>query len=167
MAKLNSALLFRCYIWLTETIYTAGYITRQEIDEKWARNTSLNHHNESRIPERTFHNWKNAIEDMFQIVIRCDRSCNRAYYIENRDDLKHDDVRAWMLNTFAVNTLINDSQDLKRQILFEQIPSGQRFLAPVIEAMRDKVVLRMTYQSFSKAHPSTFTVKPYCVKVYR
>lgn len=167
MAKLNSALLFRCYIWLTETIYTAGYITRQEIDEKWARNTSLNHHNESRIPERTFHNWKNAIEDMFQIVIRCDRSRNRAYYIENRDDLKHDDVRAWMLNTFAVNTLINDSQDLKRQILFEQIPSGQRFLAPVIEAMRDKVVLRMTYQSFSKTHPSTFTVKPYCVKVYR
>lgn len=167
MAKLNSALLFRCYIWLTETIYTAGYITRQEIDEKWARNTSLNHHNESRIPERTFHNWKNAIEDMFQIVIRCDRSRNRAYYIENRDDLKHDDVRAWMLNTFAVNTLINDSRDLKRQILFEQIPSGQRFLAPVIEAMRDKVVLRMTYQSFSKAHPSTFTVKPYCVKVYR
>ncbi len=167
MAKLNSALLFRCYIWLTETIYTAGYITRQEIDEKWAHNTSLNHHNESRIPERTFHNWKNAIEDMFQIVIRCDRSRNRAYYIENRDDLKHDDVRAWMLNTFAVNTLINDSQDLKRQILFEQIPSGQRFLAPVIEAMRDKVVLRMTYQSFSKAHPSTFTVKPYCVKVYR
>ena len=167
MAKLNSALLFRCYIWLTETIYTAGYITRQEIDEKWGRNTSLNHHNESRIPERTFHNWKNAIQDMFQIVIACDRTRGRAYYIENKDDLNHDDVRAWMLNTFAVNTLINDSQDLKRQILFEKIPSGQRYLAPVIEAMRDKVVLRMTYQSFSKAHPSTFTVKPYCVKVYR
>ena len=167
MSKLNSALLFRCYIWLTETIYSAGYITRNEIDAKWARNTSLNHHNESRIPERTFHNWKNAIEDMFQIVIGCDRSRGRAYYIENSDDLKHDDVRAWMLNTFAVNTLINDSQDLKRQILFEKIPSGQRFLTPIIEAMRDKVVLKMTYQSFSKSHPSSFTVKPYCVKVYR
>jgi len=72
-----------------------------------------------------------------------------------------------MLNTFAVNMLINDSQDLKRQILFEKIPSGQRFLAPIIEAMRDKIVLKMTYLSFSKSHPSTFTVKPYCVKVYR
>jgi len=167
MSKLNSALLFRCYIWLTETIYSAGYITRQEIDEKWARNTTLNHHNESSIPERTFHNWKNAIQEMFQIVIACDRSRGRAYYIENKDDLKHDDVRAWMLNTFAVNTLINDSQDLKRQILFEKIPSGQRFLSPIIEAMRDKVVLKMSYQSFSKSHPSAFTVKPYCVKVYR
>lgn len=167
MSKLNTALLFRCYIWLTETIYSAGYITRQEIDDKWARNTTLNHHNESHIPERTFHNWKNAIQDLFQIIIACDRSRGRAYYIENKDDLKHDDVRAWMLNTFAVNTLISDSQDLKRQILFEKIPSGQRFLAPIIEAMRDKVVLKMTYQSFSKSHPSTFTVKPYCVKVYR
>lgn len=167
MSKLNSALLFRCYIWLTETIYTAGHITRQEIDAKWARNTTLNHHNETHIPERTFHNWKNAIQEMFQIVIACDRSQGRAYYIENKDDLKHDDVRTWMLNTFAVNTLISDSQVLKRQILFEKIPSGQRFLAPIIEAMRDKVVLKMTYQSFSKSHPSTFTVKPYCVKVYR
>lgn len=167
MAKLNSALLFRCYIWLTETIYSADYITREEIDAKWARNTSLNHHNESHIPERTFHNWKNAIQEMFQIVITCDRSHGRAYHIENKDDLKLDDVRSWMLNTFAVNTLINDSQDIKRQILFEKIPSGQRFLAPIIEAMRDKVVLKMTYQSFSKSHPSTFTVKPYCVKVYR
>ena len=167
MAKLNTALLFRCYIWLTETIYTAGYITREEIDAKWAHNTSLNHHNESCIPERTFHNWKNAIQEMFQISIACDRSRGRAYYIENKDDLKHDDIRAWMLNTFAVNTLINYSQDLKRQILFEKITSGQHFLAPIIEAMRDKVVLKMTYQSFSKAHPSTFTVKPYCVKVYR
>ena len=167
MSKLNTALLFRCYIWLTETIYSAGYITRQEIDDKWARNTTLNHHNESHIPERTFHNWKNAIQDLFQIIIACDRSRSRAYYIENKDDLKHDDVRAWMLNTLAVNTLISDSQDLQRQILFEKIPSGQLFLAPIIEAMRDKVVLKMTYQSFSKSHPSTFTVKPYCVKVYR
>ena len=140
MSKLNTALLFRCYIWLTETIYSAGYITRQEIDDKWARNTTLNHHNESHIPERTFHNWKNAIQDLFQIIIACDRSRGRTYYIENKDDLKHDDVRAWMLNTLAVNTLMSDSQDLKRQILFEKIPSG---------------------------HPSTFTVKPYCVKVYR
>ena len=102
MSKLNTALLFRSYIWLTETIYSAGYITRQEIDDKWARNTTLNHHNESHIPERTFHNWKNAIQDLFQIVIACDRSRGSAYYIENKDDLKHDDVRAWMLNTFAV-----------------------------------------------------------------
>lgn len=40
MSKLNTALLFRSYIWLTETIYSAGYITRQEIDDKWARNTA-------------------------------------------------------------------------------------------------------------------------------
>ena len=118
MAKLNSALLFRSYIWLADTIYTAGHITRKEIDEKWARNTSLNHHNESHIPERTFHNWKNAIEDMFEIVISCDRARGRSYYIENADDMERGGIRAWMLNTFAINNLINESHHLKRQILF-------------------------------------------------
>lgn len=167
MAKLNSALLFRCYIWLADTIYTAGHITRKEIDEKWARNTTLNHHGESCIPERTFHNWKNAIEDMFEIVISCDRARGRSYYIENADDMEQGGIRAWMLNTFAINNLINESHHLKRQILFEKIPSGQRFLTTIIEAMRDKVELKMTYQSFHKDYPSTFMVKPYCVKVYR
>ncbi|MBQ0136978.1 MAG: WYL domain-containing protein [Bacteroidales bacterium] len=167
MAKLNSALLFRCYIWLADTIYTADHITRKEIDEKWARNTTLNHHGESCIPERTFHNWKNAIEDMFEIVISCDRARGRSYYIENADDMEQGGIRAWMLNTFAINNLINESHHLKRQILFEKIPSGQRFLTTIIEAMRDKVELEMTYQSFHKDYPSTFMVKPYCVKVYR
>lgn len=167
MAKLNSALLFRCYIWLADTIYTAGHITRKEIDEKWARNTTLNHHNESHIPERTFHNWKNAMEDMFEIVISCDRARGRSYYIENADDMEQGGIRAWMLNTFAINNLINESHHLKHQILFEKIPSGQHFLTTIIEAMRDKVQLKMTYHGYHKDHASTFMVKPYCVKVYR
>lgn len=167
MSKLNSGLLFRSYVWLADAIYSAGHITREEIDRKWSQDTTLNHHNESRIPERTFHNWKAAIQDMFGINIECDRSRGRSYYIANADEMEKDGIRAWMLNTFSVNNLISDSHDLKQQILFEQIPSGQRFLTPIIEAMRDKVVLQMTYHGFGKNHATTFNVKPYCVKVYR
>lgn len=167
MEKQSSALLFRCYIWLVETIYTAGHISRADINRKWAKNSTLNYLHESAIPERTFHNWRHAIEDLFQIIIECDRSLGRTYYIEDADDLARGGVRQWLINTFAVNNLINESHHLKHQILFEKIPSGQRFLTPIIEAMRDKVELKMTYHGYHKDHPSTFNVKPYCVKVYR
>ena len=72
-----------------------------------------------------------------------------------------------MLNTFAVNNLINESHKLKRRILFEQIPSGQRYLTPIIEAMRDNLTLEITYQSFWRDEPHTFTIEPYCVKVFK
>lgn len=76
-------------------------------------------------------------------------------------------VRTWLLNTFAVNHLINESHHLKRRILFEEIPSGQRFLTQIIEAMRDNKTLEMSYQSFWNETAHTFEVAPYCVKVFR
>ena len=37
MAKQNTALLLSRYIWLIDTISSAGYITRDEIDIRWSR----------------------------------------------------------------------------------------------------------------------------------
>ena len=69
-------------------------------------------------------------------------------------------MRTWLLNTFAVNHLINESHHLKRRILFEEIPSGQRFLTQIIEAMRDSHTLEISYQSFWNDTPRTFEVAP-------
>ncbi|MFV0587705.1 WYL domain-containing protein [Bacteroides reticulotermitis] len=49
----------------------------------------------------------------------------------------------------------------------EQIPSGQIYLAPIIEAMRDSLSLEITYQSFWHDTDHTFEVYPYCVKVFK
>lgn len=51
--------------------------------------------------------------------------------------------------------------------MFEEIPSGQRFLTPIIEAMRDEVTISLTYQGFHDAEPYTVEVLPYCVKVFK
>lgn len=165
MAKQSTASLFRYYIWLVETIYSAGRISREEINRRWAR-SRLNSDQSNEIPERTFHNWKHAIEDLFEIIIECDRKTG-SYYILNADEMNAGGIRTWLLNTFAVNNLINESHRIKGQILFEHIPSGQRFLTPIIEAMRDHRRIRLTYKSFRHDDPSTFSVSPYCVKVYQ
>ena len=158
--------LFRRYIWLIDIIYQAGYITREEIDRKWS-NCSYNYDHERSIPERTFHRHKEAILELFDIEIKCSKSHGNAYYIANADDMKMGGVRQWLVNTFAVNNLINESHHLKRRILFEHIPSGQRFLTPLIEAMRDEVTVRITYQGYHDPEPYTAEVRPYCVKIFK
>lgn len=164
MPKQNSSILFNRYIWLIDLIYSAGYITREEIDRRWSR-ASLNFDHESMIPKRTFHRYKDAIQEMFQIDIRYNKS--RGYYIENTEDIQRDELRQWLIGTFAVENLIGESSELRRRILLEDIPSGQRHLTPIIEAMRDGVKIRIMYQSFHSAEPSTFILAPYCVRVFR
>ncbi len=164
-SKSNAATLFNRYVWLVDTIYRAGRITFEEINERWQR-SSLNETGEE-LPLKTFHNHKNAIQQMFDINIECNRKGGYLYYIEHAEDMERGGVRTWLLNTFAVNHLINESHHLKRRILFEEIPSGQRFLTQIIEAMRDNRTLEMTYQSFWNETAHTFEVAPYCVKVFR
>ena len=149
---------------MIDLIYSAGYITREEIDRRWSR-ASLNFDHESMIPERTFHRYKDAIQEMFQIDIRYNKS--RGYYIENTEDIQRDELRQWLIGTFAVENLIGESSELRRRILLEDIPSGQRHLTLIIEAMRDGVKIRIMYQSFHSAEPSTFILAPYCVRVFR
>lgn len=163
-SKSNAATLFNRYVWLVDTIYRAGHITFEEINERWQR-SSLNETGEE-LPLKTFHNHKNAIQQMFDINIECNRKGGYFYYIEHAEDMERGGVRTWLLNTFAVNHLINESHHLKRRILFEEIPSGQRFLTQIIEAMRDNRTLEMSYQSFWNDTPRSFEVAPYCVKVF-
>lgn len=157
--------LFNRYVWLVDIIYRKGKITFEEINEYWLK-SSLNFDGED-FPLRTFHNHRQAIELMFDINIECDRRNGYKYYIENSEDMERGGVRSWLLNTFAVNNLINESHKLKQRILFEKIPSGQMHLTTIIEAMRDSSILEMTYQSFWRKAPSTFEVYPYCIKVFK
>lgn len=156
--------LFDKYIWLVDTIYRARKITFEEINERWLRSRLSEGED---IPLRTFHNWRIAIEQVFDININCNRKGGYYYYIENADDMQKGGVRNWLLNTFAVNNLINESHHLKRRILFEEIPSGRKYLTSVIEAMRDGLEIELYYQSYWYEEPSTYTLQPYCIKVFK
>ncbi|MBR5470297.1 MAG: hypothetical protein IKU78_07500 [Paludibacteraceae bacterium] len=113
MSKQNTALLLSRYIWLIDTIYSAGHISREEIDRRWCR--SLLSNGEMAIPERTFHRYKDAIQELFQINIAYSKL--HGYYIDNTNDLQRDELRKWMINTFAVNNLIKDGVQLRKHIL--------------------------------------------------
>ena len=163
MNKSSSMYLFECYIWLVNTI-ARGPITLAEINDKWAR-ASVNDYKKDNIPECTFHRWKNCVQLLFDVTIKC--NSYGQYYIEDGDNLRGENWRNRMFQLFAMNSLIKDSNGLRDRILYEPIPSGEKYLTAVVEAMRDSCLLEMTYQGFAKVEPSTFLIAPYCIKMFK
>ena len=104
---------------------------------------------------------------MFEIDILCDRKDGSKYYIEYEKDLKKGEIRTWLLNTFAVSNLVNESHKLKERILFENIPTGQMYLTTIIEAMKENSSIRITYQKFILNKGYSFEIHPYCVKIFK
>lgn len=161
--KSSTAYLFNCYIWLLNTILR-GPISRAAIDEKWAH-ANANEYKQDYLPESNFHRWKTTVELLFEVKIKCNG--NNEYYIEEATDLRNADLRLRLLNLMSMDSLLKDTKELSDQILFEPIPSGEKFLAPIIEALRDKTAIEMTYQGFTKDYPATFIVEPYCLKMFK
>ena len=108
--------LFDKYIWLVDTIHRAGRITLREINEKWAMSPL---YDGADIPRRTFNNWKEAIQQAFDINIECRRTGGYHYYIENPEDLENSTTRSWLLNTFTVKNIISESKGIRDRILLE------------------------------------------------
>lgn len=156
--------LLNKYIWFVETIYNAKRITYEEINEKW-RNNALSDGLD--LPSRTFHKWRIAVEEMFGLIIDCERKGGYHYYIANADELKEGNIRNWLINTFSISNLLVDNLQLHERILLEEIPSGQKYFAQIIDAMKSNNLINMTYRSYWKDNSHNFDVEPYCVKLFR
>ncbi len=154
---------FNRYVWLIETIRRAGYISFREISDKW-RGSSLNKTGEA-LSERTFHNHREAVLNVFGIEIKNDRSLG--YYIGDDSDVEGDSLRQWMLDSLSMNSLLNESAGLRDRILFEKVPSNNKFLADITEALKEGKTVEMTYQSFHSERCHTFEVHPYCLKLFK
>ena len=155
---------FKSYIWLLETLQARGRMTLKEIKDAWLR-SSVNDEGKD-LANRTFANHVAAIADIFGIDIVCDRRDN-TYYIENDEELGGRGIQAWMLNALSLNALLNESAGLRNQIFFENVPSSQEHLTTIIQAIREKRMLEITYQSFDQTEPFDSVVEPYFLQQYR
>ncbi len=154
----------RKYTWLIETIRSAGKISHKELSKKWEQSTE----NDEGAPlaRATFNRWKEAISDMFGISIACQRTGGYLYYIENPEDIDNDELKRWMLDTFAVGNLLGEYLTQKERILVPEIPSGRVWLTAILSAIKGNRLLNLTYRSFQQDKDSTFPVAPYCVRLF-
>lgn len=152
------------YVWLVETIYRAKRISLKEINRKWLANDMSDG---LEIPERTFHKWRIAVEELFGLSIANEGRGEYRYYIENASELSSGSLRSWLFNTLSVSSLLQANIGIKDKILLEEIPEGREYLPVIIETLKKNTMLCMTYQSFFRDEENTFDVEPYCLKLFR
>lgn len=158
---MSTAGLLNRYVWFVTTIYNRGPISLVELQRRFESHFGRG----EELGERTFHRYKEAVMELFDIEIQFDRT-RRGYVVTDREGINNMAMRKWLLQTFSVNSILHESQDLKNRILLEDVPSGQQHLTTIVDAMREGVKLSMIYQSFGAEKPSTFDVEPWCVKLF-
>ena len=152
------------YFWLMDTI-ASGRLTREDINRRWAH-CRYNDNGESEFPERKFHRYKEEIQEIFDINIRCNRAHNY-YYIDNKDDISGGFTRKWLLNAMAVHSMMDQAQDMNDCILYEDIPEGSQYLSLIVDAIKQRHQLSFTYHSFNRQEQYELTLAPYCLKVFK
>lgn len=156
--------LFRRYIWLVNTIHYAKNITLAEINDKWL-NSDLSEGEP--LARATFNRYKTAIEEIFDIIIECDRRDGYTYYIRNAEVLEGDTLQKWLLSTLSVGHIVTDNIHLQDRMLLENIPSGEGVLQTVIEAMKNGVAVSFFYHKYGAGQSYKVVVEPYCVKLFQ
>ena len=155
---------FKSYVWLLETLQSRGALTLKEIKDLWKR-SSVNEEGKE-LATRTFSNHISAIADVFGIDIVCDRRYN-TYYIENLEDVGGNSIREWMMDALCLNSLLNECVSLRDRVIFENVPSGRKFLATIIQAIRDNKKLEICYKSFRQVETVSMIVEPYFLKEFK
>ncbi len=161
---MKSYALFQEYIWLVNTIHKAGKLTLSEINERWLRSEMSEGIS---IARSTFNRHRDAILDMFGIIIECDKKDGFRYYIYNEEVLEEDSIQNWMLSTLSVNSVLAESKGVYERILLERIPSDGDNLHKFIEAMKRGVRVRVGYRRYgADSYKTTMKLDPYFVKLF-
>lgn len=152
--------LLQKYLWIINKIRTSGRIRLSELQRDWECSAISDG---ERLPRRTFIYNKEAIQELFDINIECDRRTNE-YYIEEPDDLQRQNTINWMLNSFSVYMELADSHTISSRIILEEIPSAHTYLNTVLAAIRANKVLEINYQPFG-SDVFAMQMQPYFVQL--
>ena len=159
---MKPALIFQQYIWLINAFRRHGRMTLDELNERWVREEVAEGNPLSRS---TFNRHRDAILDMFGVILDCDVKGGYQYFIANREVLDDDSLERWMLSTMTVGGLLSDNISLKDRIILENVPAGEEFLQTIIRAIKSGKKILMTYQRFG-AESYEKVVEPYALKLF-
>lgn len=158
-------IMMRRYVWLINTIYRAKRITFKEINARWSGDVDISRGGDLSI--RTFKRWLDNISDLFGLTIVNERRGEYCYFIENIEDINEGGLQSWLFNTFTVSNALTGCMGIKDRIQLEYVPSGELYLHPIIEAMKENWVINITYKSYWEDCENTYDVQPLCLKLFR
>ena len=158
---MKPARIFQQYVWLVNTLRQYKKLSLEEISALWIKD-QIN--DGSPLIRASFIRHKDAILNMFGIIIECDLEDGYKYYIANPEVLEDDSIERWLFSTLTVSTILSESVAVKDRIILENVPAGEYYLPVLIQAMKLNRKIVMGYQRFD-GEPYEKTVEPYSLRL--
>ncbi len=136
----------------------------RELSEAYSR-SSLSDDGKG-LSTRTLYNWREKIIDIFDIQIVYS-DADHLYHLEDAEKADRDERLRWLRQSLAVNDALYGSRRLRERILLEPIPSGERYLMPLIEAMNLSRRVKIEYRRFGHDDSPAAVVEPFCLKIHQ
>lgn len=152
-------------LWVLDTIYRTGGISYKDIAARWEREHGDDEM--GKLSNSTFRYYIDLLQDLFDVNIDCIASDGYKYRITGEHDLDGSQAKSWLLSSFAVNNTLNGNRALEGRVIYEEIPSGEKFLLPILDAMRQNCEIDILYEPFYRSEPRLHHVQPYAVRVNR
>ena len=157
---MKPAQIFRQYIWIINTLRTCRRLTFEELNRKWIEDKVIDG---NPLQRSSFNRHRDAILDLFGIIIDCEPKTYR-YYISNSRALYDDSVERWLFSTLAVHGVLADSSSVKERLVLENAPAGEQYLEPVIRAIKANRQILVGYKAFG-AEGYEKLLCPYALKL--
>ena len=173
MARSNSgtgrtsiARLLKRYLWLYDTLARSRGLTREEISLQWEK-SPLNELGEP-LSERTFHEHKNAVMELFEVEISCNKKAGNRYTIDTNSIRGQKKINQWLLDNFTFNTLFHQYQDIHDRVIFEEVPSYDSvYLFELLDAIQQNRQIEIEYQSFALGGSATLRLYPFALRLFK
>ena len=161
ICTMKPAQIFHQYIWIINTLRAYGQLTLEELSRKWQDDQVVDG---NPLQRSSFNRHRDAILDMFGIIIDCDKKTYR-YFISNPEALRDGSIERWLFSTLTVHGMLSDSAAVKERVVLENVPAGLEYLDAILHAIKTNHRIRMGYQKFGKAG-YVKTVCPYALKLF-
>ena len=157
---MKPAMIFRQYIWIINTLRAYKRLTFEEISRKWQDDEVADG---NALQRSSFNRHRDAILDMFGIVIECEPRTYK-YYISNPEVLNDDSIERWIFSTLTVHGVLADSASVKEYVVLESATAGEEYLETIIRAIKTHHQLLIGYKAFG-AEGYEKTLSPYSLKL--
>ncbi len=152
------------YVWLVDTISRYGRITLKDLNDVWL---SSDISEGKPLARRTFFHYRDGIEEMFDVDIRCDKSTFE-YYIDDTGGENNARLRSWLMDSVSMSGVLSSAHDIIERIMLENVPSAREHLPVIIEALKQNRRIRFSYKSYTRSLPTDdIVLEPYFVKIFK
>ena len=150
------------YLLIVKKLQNSRFATFNEINEYMLREFELMDAPRN-ISLRTFQRDLNEIRTLFYIDIKCNAS-NQYYITENENS----SFNNRMMEAFDIINSLNTGQQLTQYVLLEKrCPLGTEHIYGLLHAIRNRYIVRFSYQKYYDPVITLREVEPYALKEFK